>query len=409
LPHQLPSYSPLSARGLAAAAVRAATAPASAESELEGLLLDRCTGRSVALVGSGTQALQLALETASVVPGTLVALPAYSCYDLVSAAVGAGSRVGFYDVDPLTLGPDLSGIRRCIDSGARAVVVAYLCGFPIDWPAVRDVCAEAGSVLIEDAAQGVGASWGDVPAGGHGSMSVLSFGRGKGWTGGLGGALIVRDERLLERFDERMRALPAPHAAASFRAGVLATAQWALGRPGVYGLPARLPGLGIGETVFKDPAEPTRCPSFAAAAVLAHATAALRESDVRRERAAGWTRALKRLEPSWPGLEACRPHSSEDCGYLRFPLMVPDRGLADVLSRNLAALGIGRGYPQTLPSLPQAAEIVTGHRGPFGGAELLAQRLITLPTHSLIGPVDPQHTTRAMERVIDSSSRAAHG
>ena len=70
-------------------------------------------------------------------------------------------------------------------------MVVHLYGVPADPEPVRAALAGAGAVLIEDAAQGAGASLRGRPLGGFGDLSVLSFGRGKGNTAGRGGALLA--------------------------------------------------------------------------------------------------------------------------------------------------------------------------------------------------------------------------
>jgi hypothetical protein len=85
----------------------------------------------------------------------------------------------------------LQSLERLLQRGARVVVVASLYGFPVDWDAVAGVLAPYGAIAIEDAAQGDHAAWRGRPLGSVGPISVLSFGRGKGWTGGGGGARWV--------------------------------------------------------------------------------------------------------------------------------------------------------------------------------------------------------------------------
>ena len=68
-----------------------------------------------------------------------------------------------------------------------AVVVAYLYGIPFDTAPVRAAAGAVGAWLIEDAAQGAGASFRGRALGAFGDLSMLSFGRGKGVTAGRGG------------------------------------------------------------------------------------------------------------------------------------------------------------------------------------------------------------------------------
>ena len=159
---------------------------------LRAFLAERYLADEVVLVDSGTHALELAIRTAHAaianrssgsVPPLTVALPAYSCYDLATAVIGANAQVELYDVNPQTLGPETRSFEAALGAGATVAVVAPLYGVPVDWDACSAVAARFGAVLIEDAAQGQGASWRGVPLGGVGGLSVLSFGRGKGWTG----------------------------------------------------------------------------------------------------------------------------------------------------------------------------------------------------------------------------------
>jgi hypothetical protein len=223
-----------------------------------------------------------------------VALPAYSCYDVATAAVGAEVPLRFYDLDPGSLAPDSASFRRVLASGAGAVVVANLYGFPVDWDLVRDACEDEGVTLIEDAAQGLGSSWRGREGGTFGDLTVLSFGRGKGWTGGGGGALLVREGRWNEA-EGTEQSLSPPGRLAGVRAAALALAQWGLGRPALYALPTALPGLALGETVYRPPSPRKAISAYQAAQALATAQAARHEVSARRERT---RRLLERLGPS---------------------------------------------------------------------------------------------------------------
>lgn len=397
LRHQLPVHSPLTAGDVARAARARLVGGGDPGQELAALLRETFDAPSVALYGSGTQALQVALETAvRRVAGTRsdpsgaaeareasVALPAFSCYDVVTAAVGAGVRMTFYDVDPDTLGPDLDSLERTLAAGASVVVVAPLYGMPLAWDEVEALASRHDVLLIEDAAQAAGARWKRRRVGALGPLSVLSFGRGKGWTGGGGGALLDRTEGDGERPTER----PEPGAAAAGRApGVRllarALAQAVLGRPSLYGLPASLPWLHLGETHYRPPEAPR--PMHRAAAALALQT----RRRLERERAERRTNArwyLDRLDDS--RVVVPRLPSGADPGFLRLPVRAPD--LPSSLPRALRRAGVARSYPKVLPELP-AVRSRAGDVGSdrFPGARALASELLTLPTHSRLARRD---------------------
>lgn len=388
--HQLPVYSPIS---LAALARGGAGAGPEGLASLEAALAPAYHADRVALVQGGTAALQLAIDTAIRHRGLprLVALPAFCCYDVASAAVGADCRIALYDVDPATLQPDPDSLARVLGSGAGVVVAVELYGVPLEWEPLRALADAHGAVLIEDAAQGHGGRWHGRPLGSLGDLSVLSFGRGKGWTGGAGGAILLRSGFARAALPERSPA----DTAAGVRVGLRYLAQWIVGRPGVYRIPRSIPALGLGETLYHEPAPPAAMPSLAAAVALATRDAAEREAGLRRSNARRYEDALRGLNP-FGGIPA--PAGSE-AGYLRYPVRVPDA--RDVASRGEnQRLGIAPSYPTTLADLPVVRSRRAAEHEALPGAGQLVRELITLPTHSRL-------TARERSRIIDVVRAAA--
>jgi len=254
LRQQLPVHSPITLQSIWKAAEEAILTGSDAQNDLRVLLAQEYAAEQTLLFGSGTQALQVAICLALRETGdSPVALPAFSCFDVGAAAVGARAQIRLYDLDPNTLGPDLDSLARVLDRGTRVVVVAPLYGFPVDWASMDGVLALHDAVAIEDAAQGYQARWRGRPLGTLGPMSVLSFGRGKGWTGGAGGALLLRGTgaRDVARLSLDRRGL-----LDELRVLGMLTAQWLFGRPEIYWLPTAVPWLGLGETIYRDPTPP---------------------------------------------------------------------------------------------------------------------------------------------------------
>lgn len=328
---------------------------------------------------TGTSALRLAIRGAlAAAGGDTVALPAYCCYDVATAAIGAGARVRLYDLDPETLGPDWASLEAALASGVGAVVVVHLYGVPVDVRRAANLARTSGAILIEDAAQGFGGAIDGRPLGAHGSLGVLSFGRGKGITGGGGGALLANDEdgcRALADTGERL----AP-GGRGWGELIRLAAQWLLGRPSVYGLPASLPWLGLGETHYKEPTPPRAIARGAAAALLANWDVSLEESGVRRENAARLGELLLKM--------GRRPIDGVGAGgWLRFPALRPTGAEAVPVDREATAEGVARGYPIALSDLPELAPwLEAGASEP--GAARLAASLVTLPVHSHVRSIE---------------------
>lgn len=355
------------------------------------------------LLGSGTQALTVAMDSlpATRGPRPAVAIPAYGCYDIATAAVGAQVGVRYYDVEPRTLGPDPRSLAAAIDDGVDAVLVAPFYGLPVDWDAVRGSLGSQSPTLIEDAAQGFGATWRGRALGSVGDLTVLSFGRGKGWTGGSGGALIDRRDpsgdpgRSRDRPNRSRKAAMGPRDA---RILAKAVAQRVLGGPRGYGLPAALPFLRLGETVYRPPEDPRPMAPLAAALALASRPSADAEAERRIETAEHLVSRLRdRLGSRWgPAFRV--PVVPEDGrpGYLRLPVLTPSGMEGFAPGSRVERLGIMPGYPVPLPRLPPLSEVSLGPSAAPGATEL-TQRLVTLPTHSLLARQDMDAIVRAFE------------
>lgn len=340
--------------------------------------------RLLLLVDSGTSALSLALRHSSRGSGRAVALPAFGCYDIATAVDGAAVPFVLYDIDPVTLGPDFASLRRALEAGADRVVIAHLYGMPVDIDTVASLAREYGAMVIEDAAQGAGASWNGRALGQHGSLGVLSFGRGKGVTAGRGGALLGNDLTGNEVVD---RASAAPgHSTAAGRELLLLAAQWLLARRGLYWLPASIPLLRLGETTYR-PALDARMPSSLSLGVLSGTLpGSAAEAAVRRQNAAALLAAMPggRLSPVSP-VPNGRP------GYLRLPAVA--EGVPGTFRDSGRRLGIMPSYPRSLAELDGFGTRGLGGALAMPGAGRLARELITLPVHGAL-------TERDLERVI---------
>ncbi|HET7232746.1 MAG TPA: DegT/DnrJ/EryC1/StrS family aminotransferase [Longimicrobium sp.] len=374
-----PVHSPLPARALAAG-LRGALGLRDDRRRVDALIRRDWGSRDVESTRSGTAALTLALASDEPArPRAPVALPAYGCYDLATAARGAARRVVLYDLDLATLQPHPESFARALAAEPSAVVVVHLFGIPVNVPALAPAVAAAGALLVEDAAQGAGARVQGRPAGALGDVSVLSFGRGKGMTGGGGGALLAgsaRGEALVRRARRALGGAPAGWGELT-RAG----AMWGLARPWLYALPASLPFLRLGETVYQPPRAPepmSRASAAIVAAAWEHAglAGAARERNARRLGAAA-ALAGERVPAAPPGCRA---------GWLRLPVLNHVRRRAETGAAR--ALGIMPGYPRALCDFPGFAECCVNGGDNFDGARELADGLYTLPTHALLGEAD---------------------
>jgi hypothetical protein len=373
---QPPVLSPISFRAVVDGMSAAIGLVRDANADVVTVLRERYNARDALLTDSGTSALILVLREILPTGGT-VAYPAYGCIDLTTAAIGAGVKVRLYDTDPRTLSADLDSVRRVIERGVDAIVVAHLYGYPADVIGVQRLAAEMGIPVIEDAAQCAGGTLHGSRLGALADVSILSFGRGKGTTAGSGGAALVRNSALAAWAKRVRTELGAPP-----RGGIAPfalAAQRLLSHPLLYRFPASIPALQLGEMVYHPPHSP-RSMATTNAAVL-RSTLALEKLDVssRRARAKNLLSSISEARD----LVAVHPIAGGESGFLRLALL--DSIGAREAQPDLGAL---RGYPMTLDQHTQLRGILLPGERAGNGSEFLRDRLFTVPTHSHVGQAD---------------------
>ena len=169
--------------------------------ELDGFEADMAelVGVHAVALASGTAALHLALLAAGVEPGDRVLCSTFTFAASANAIVYCGATPVFVDSDDASwnLSPALVAehLARAAADGClpRAAVVVDLYGQCADHDALRRVFDEYGVVVVEDAAEALGATYRDRPAGSLADIAALSFNGNKIITTSGGGMLLARD------------------------------------------------------------------------------------------------------------------------------------------------------------------------------------------------------------------------
>jgi dTDP-4-amino-4,6-dideoxygalactose transaminase len=144
-------------------------------------------------VGSGTDALRLALVALGIGPGDEVITPAFSFVASSTAILMVGATPVFADVEPDTFGMDPRAVERVITPRTRAIIAVHLYGHPA---AIDDLAALASArrlALVEDAAQAIGATYAGRAVGAWGDVACLSFYPTKNLGACGDGGMVVTD------------------------------------------------------------------------------------------------------------------------------------------------------------------------------------------------------------------------
>ncbi|MCX9148593.1 DegT/DnrJ/EryC1/StrS family aminotransferase [Erythrobacter sp. WG] len=144
-------------------------------------------------VSSGSAALHLAVLAAGIGPGDKVLVPSNTFIGTVWGLVYAGATPVFCDVEDATGTIDMADAALRMEPGVRAIIPVHLYGQPADLTAVFDFAARHGLIVIEDAAQAIGARYDGRAVGTLARLGCYSFYPGKNLGGAGEGGLVVTD------------------------------------------------------------------------------------------------------------------------------------------------------------------------------------------------------------------------
>lgn len=167
--------------------------------KFEGMLSKYVGTKHAVIFNSGTSALHAVLLAHRIGPGDEVIVPSFTFIATANAALFVGARPVFADVEERTFGLDPDDVVRRITARTRAIIPVHYGGGPCLIERLRDIAKERNLILIEDAAEGLGASVRDRRVGSFGDAAVLSFCSNKVVTTGEGGAVTTDSEELGER------------------------------------------------------------------------------------------------------------------------------------------------------------------------------------------------------------------
>jgi dTDP-4-amino-4,6-dideoxygalactose transaminase len=336
-------------------------------------LLGELTGaRRVLMTHSCTGALEMAALLAGVGPGDEVIMPSFTFVSTANAFVLRGATPVFVDVDPDTLNVDPQRVADAIGERTRAIVAVHYGGVGCDMAALGALADDHGLLLVEDAAQCIGAARDGRALGTIGALGTLSFHETKNVSCGEGGALLINDERLVERAEilqekgtDRRR----------FARGEVDQYTW----------------VDVGSSVLM---------SDISAALLAGQLA--RVAEINAARMAIWDAyhaGFEALERAGLVRRPAVPEGARHNAHL-YRLQVADRATRDRLIATLAGAGISA-YFHYVPLHSAPAGLRHGRvHGPLDVTEDAAARLVRMPLWVGLGEEDVARVVAEVRRAL---------
>ena len=162
--------------------------------------IEKQTGTAKCLLTTScTHATELAALLADIKPGDEVIMPSYTFVSTADAFVLRGATPVFVDIRPDTMNIDEKRIEDAITERTKVIVPVHYAGVGCEMDAIMDIAGKHHLMVVEDAAQGIMASYKGKPLGTFGEFGCFSFHETKNLSMGEGGALLNRDEENIER------------------------------------------------------------------------------------------------------------------------------------------------------------------------------------------------------------------
>ncbi|WP_295904501.1 dTDP-4-amino-4,6-dideoxygalactose transaminase [uncultured Bdellovibrio sp.] len=148
---------------------------------------------------SCTSALEMAMVLADIGPGDEVILPSFTFTSTANVVALYGAVPVFVDIDPLTMNIDPAEIEKAITPRTKVIMPVHYAGVGCDMDAIMTLANKHNIWVVEDAAQGIFASYKGRALGTLGHMAAFSFHETKNIVCGEGGCLTINDARLVAR------------------------------------------------------------------------------------------------------------------------------------------------------------------------------------------------------------------
>jgi dTDP-4-amino-4,6-dideoxygalactose transaminase len=151
------------------------------------------------LTTSCTHAIEMVAILLDIKPGDEVIAPSFTFVSTVNAFVLRGASIVFIDIRPDTLNIDENLIEDAITEKTKVIIPVHYAGVSCEMDKIMDIAKRHNLYVVEDAAQGVMATYKGKALGTIGDFGTFSFHETKNYTMGEGGALLTQNKDFIER------------------------------------------------------------------------------------------------------------------------------------------------------------------------------------------------------------------
>jgi perosamine synthetase len=166
---------------------------------LQNMLRDYCKVKHVIMLPNGTLALYVAMMIAGIGAGDEVIVPVFTFVGSATSIVLTGAKPVFVDVNIGDFNIAIDGLKNAITPRTKAIMPVHIYGQSAKMDEIMDIAKDKNLKVIEDAAQGIGVTFGNRHVGTFGNIGCMSFYADKTITTGEGGAIMTDDDGLADK------------------------------------------------------------------------------------------------------------------------------------------------------------------------------------------------------------------
>lgn len=302
-----------------------------------------------------------------------VIVPAYGCPDLISAVIYAKAIPVLVDLEPDSPQMSLQHLKNLVSDKTVAVIAVRFFGIPERNEELYQIAKSYNAILIEDSAQGFPVH--NMDSYWQGDFVILSFGRGKPVNLLGGGAVLARNQTLMNLLPD------SPTEKNSLKNDVKYILKLFLYnlsiQPTAYGLITKIPGLNIGLTVYKPLNALGRMSDFSKQRLTSNLKSYRNRINQQKEYLKFFKKGNGELVydlPSKLSYDMSQP-------LLRYPVIVKNESMRKQLYKKLKPYGASIMYKEPLHEIENVGRLLKQPANDYPNANKFARQLLTLPTH----------------------------
>jgi perosamine synthetase len=348
---------------------------------------------------SGRTALYLLLQSFNKLAGgdrNEVVVSSYNSFSVPSSIAKAGLKIRVSDIDMRSLDYDYKKLSDIDFTKVLCILSSNLYGIPNDLIKLNQIAKEHGIFLIDDAAQCMGGTIDGTYSGTFGDAGIYSLGKGKNITSVEGGIIVTNSDDIASLIKSKTTYLPDLSMSGKLSYIIQLVLYAAFLHPYLCWVPANINYFSVPryESDF-----PVNSYSRLLGAIGLQLFNNINTIENIRVNNAGY---LQENLGNLPFIKLIQYNNNVKPVFLRFPVLIDNEAIRNSILKGFKESGIWfvKPYPVSIMDIKEIKDIIVGSNDNAEAGRLVAEQLITLPTHSYVTEKDLDTINKIIRRAI---------